>query len=521
MLKKILSILLAVLLIGFAPITSAYADEFDEDNNVALEDFEELSICQATLEDDFEDNSVIVVMKRDYGGINKVYENNYFGNAFYKIQDNFYIEEDIEEKNLANIEDFRQILQLFLVNPGKENVLIAIKELEKRDDILSAEPDYIRQYESCAITIPPNDTEYIKQWNLPHISAPAAWDDTQGDRSVKVGVLDSGVFSHTDLNANVTTGYSVPLGHANFDDSTGARFGHGTYVAGVIGAIGNNATGITGVCWNVTIVPIKLESFGTGGVSIVQALKYAIENEIFIINMSFKYDGFDTVDYNAIRNYGAWGGLVVAGAGNDAKDNDGNNPAYPASYNLPNVISVGATGAGSNSDRFAKPTDWGWQPGDPHGSNYGATTVDLFAPGTSILSTSSEAKCNLPVISGNRPCEYVDNNISASGLRNGTTHVAPGYHNVRGTSFAAPHVTGVAALMKSINPTLTAAQIKSLILRKVDKGADLNPNNDLVGKCVTNGRLNASKAVKAAKPKYTVTYLGKLQLFLLEHGLEQ
>ena len=460
MLKKILSILLAILLIGFAPIISAYADDFPEDNNATFEDFEKLIVCQATLQDDFEDDSVIVVMKQAYGGINKVYNENHFGNMFNEIQDRFYIEGVIEENDLVNVEEFHQILQLFLKTPGKTNVLEAIKELEKRDDILSAEPEYINQIDLCA---EPNDPRYKsgEQWNLPHISAPAAWNIEKGSRAVKVGVLDTGVLPHDDLTANVTTGYSIPPGWADTDQRTG----HGTRVAGIIGAVGHNKLGISGVCWNVTIVPIKYSSFGTGGVSIGQALEYAANNEIHIVNMSLGSYSFNSNHYNAIRNYS---GLVVASAGNDNNNND-TKPHYPSDYELPNIISVGA------SDKDDKRISYG--SGNDTGSNYGANNVDLFAPSSDLLTTG---------VNGND------------------------YHHYTtwgGTSMAAPHVTGVAALIRSANSTLSATQVKHLILENVDvAGAGLKPNSNLAGKCVTGGRLNAYKAVNAAKSKYTVTY---------------
>ena len=202
--------------------------------------------------------------------------------------------------------------------------------------------------------------------------------------------------------------------------------GHGTHVAGIIGAQGNNEIGISGVAWNIRLVSLRVfDSNGYGYLSDVKrAIDFATNENIPILN----YSGGSSSDHNgckkAIENYP---GLFVCAAGNDNQDNDSHG-YFPGNYNFDNLISVGAININGN-----RPTSLQWQVdenGKPQGSNYGATTVDIFAPGDTIVST-------VP-----------------------TSVYSKGYVRYEGTSMATPHVTGVAALMLSINPNLTPQQIK-------------------------------------------------------------
>ncbi len=215
---------------------------------------------------------------------------------------------------------------------------------------------------------------------------------------------------------------------------------HGTHVAGTIAAQGNNGIGVTGVNWQARIMVLKFMGPNGGYTSdAVEALNYAVANGVKISNNSWGGGGGSLTLQQAISKADSAGHLLVAAAGNSGSNND-TTPSYPASYNNPNIISVAAT-----SDRDALASF----------SNFGATTVDLAAPGVNIMST-------LP---GNR------------------------YSSYNGTSMATPHVTGAAALIKSNFPGLDDAQIKNRILQSVDKKANLQ------GTSVTAGRLNAAGAL--------------------------
>jgi len=201
--------------------------------------------------------------------------------------------------------------------------------------------------------------------------------------------------------------------------------GHGTHVAGTIGAVGNDGRGIAGVNWQVSILPLKfLSDSGSGSTSAaIAAINYATDLRnrgvnIVATNNSWGGGGYSTALRDAIRRHGEAGILFVAAAGNDAANNDVT-PSYPANYDLPNVISVAAL---DRSDRLAS------------FSNYGSTTVHIGAPGVAIYSTTP----------GNRYASY------------------------NGTSMAAPHVAGVAGLLAAANPQATVAEIRSAIL---DRGS--------------------------------------------------
>ena len=249
--------------------------------------------------------------------------------------------------------------------------------------------------------------------------------------------MEAGIANHSDLNANLLSG--------NFTPSSTANLSHGTHVAGIIGAVSNNSIGTVGIA-QVSIVPLNWNDF-------VGGLDYANNNDISIINASFYFTttvngvtvpaGPSTAQYNAINNYK---GLLICSAGNDGNNTDGS-PQYPACYDLPNVLSVAST---DSSDALAS------------SSNYGTTSVDLAAPGVGILST----------IPGNT------------------------YGNMSGTSMAAPHVTGVAALIKSKYPNISTLDLKDAILRGAD--ATVTPTGRVAG----NRRLNARGALQAVRFQY-------------------
>ncbi|MCI0456167.1 MAG: S8 family serine peptidase [Gemmataceae bacterium] len=290
-----------------------------------------------------------------------------------------------------------------------------------------------------------------------------------GSKSVYVGVLDEGIqVLHPDLKANVWTNPYDPVdgidndGNGYRDDTNGWDFyynnrtvydggswgwqdAHGTHVAGTIGAVGGNGLGVAGVNWDVTLISAKfLGPYGGSISNAARAIDYLTDLKlrhglnIVAINASWGGGGYSQALYNALSRANDAGILFVAAAGNNGVNTD-STKFYPAGYNLPNVISVAAI---SSSGGLAS-----W-------SNYGATSVDLGAPGVSIYST-------LP---SNR------------------------YGAYSGTSMAAPHVTGAAALYKSVYPGATAAEIKNAIL----SSASLTPTTSLAGRTATGGRLDVA-----------------------------
>lgn len=318
-------------------------------------------------------------------------------------------------------------------------------------------------------TAVPNDPYYSLQYAPPLIQAPAAWGVSTGNRTVVVAVLDSGIdLTHPDLAGNLWTnprdvaangiddelnGFIDDVNGWNFIDGTNNvqdGFGHGTHVSGIIGAVGNNAVGVTGLSWQVQLMPLKiLNNSGVGTASAaVAAINYVtlmrrdFETNIVVSNNSWGAGGIaSTVMRDAIRAMGDVGISFVAAAGNSASNND-LVPNYPSSYDVSNVISVAAS---TSTDTLAAFT------------NYGATSVDLAAPGTLIYST---------VLGG-------------------------AYNYLSGTSMAAPQVAGSVAVLAAAKPGVTVAQIRAAILGSTDTIPGM------VGKTVTGGRLNITGAMKS------------------------
>jgi subtilisin family serine protease len=297
---------------------------------------------------------------------------------------------DVQSYNTHNIMGAKLIKKIGI--KGLERVTLpqglsvpdAIQAYKAHPDVEYAEPNYI--VKASAI---PNDARFGEQWGLHNtgqvingsagksgadINAPEAWDILQGS-SVIVAVIDSGIdSSHPDIAANLIAGYDF----VENDNIPNDLNGHGTHVAGIIGAVGNNATGITGVSWSAKIMALKvLDQNGEGTIAdIIEAIDYAAKNNARVINMSFSGSDFSQSLYDSIASYPNV--LFVAAAGNGGEDNlgdDNDNPQYteyPASFDLPNIISVAATDQTDNLADF---------------SNYGLTSVDVASPGANILST--------------------------------------------------------------------------------------------------------------------------------------
>ncbi len=514
--------------------------------------------------------------------------------------------------------------------PDETSVEEAIAAFEADPDVAYAEPNYV--YEIAAV---PNDTSFAQLWGLSQasdkdIDAPEAWDLTTGSKEIVVAVIDTGVaYDHPDLAANIWTN-DDPLGGSDqddngfVDDTNGWDFisndrtpldanEHGSHVAGTIGARGNNALGVTGVNWQVSIMPLRAGN-ASGGLpdsAILGAIQYACANGARVVNGSFSGVGFSQAILDAITSSACANTLFVFAAGNGGVDGVGDDndaaPQYPCGYATTRIVCVAATDQNDARASF---------------SNYGATSVDLAAPGVAVFSTipkftdvetdgfegtptefdarwgvasspaghplwgrqspgasgtfvlsdspagdySADTLTHIRSLSGadlsgrsgcalgysmhlateldhdyfaisaassfggpytlqaawtgftapgfwrfytelgtfdGRPNVFVrfdllsDGSVQADGVqiddlafRCLTTQPAAGeYRNLNGTSMAAPHVAGAAALVFARDPTLTPAQVRSILLSTVDPIAGL--------KVASGGRLNAGRAVAA------------------------
>jgi subtilisin family serine protease len=311
-----------------------------------------------------------------------------------------------------------------------------------------------------------------------------AWDVTQGTSDTVVAVIDTGVdLTHPDLSASLwvnpgeiagnhvdddDNGFTDDVNGWDFysgDDSPQDLNGHGTHVAGIAAAQADNAEGGAGVCPGCRIMALRAGS-PQGSLpqsDILQAISYAWRNGADVINMSFGNHIWSGFERSAIATAGANGVLVVASAGNDSSDNDylgwlhgvSFGPAYPASFDLPNIISVAAS---TDKDFYGYETGCYQRTRSPRClfTNWGRTSVDLAAPGVDIQST----------------------------------WLGGGYQIEDGTSMSAPFVSGVAGLVKSLNASYSVAQIKNAILNSVG-----HPENIRGRYSVTAGRIDALAAL--------------------------
>jgi subtilisin family serine protease len=337
------------------------------------------------------------------------------------------------------------------------------RRLRSMPGVRYAEPDLLVERSQTI----PNDPMWSSQWDMQAIRAPAAWDLTTGSPGAVVGVLDTGIdLTHPDLRDRLWTNPGeIPANGVDdehdgwIDDVHGVDCaaddgdpidddGHGTHVAGTIGAAGNDGVGIAGVGWNIRLMALDIfKPNGTAAVSdITQCVDYAIAHGIRVTNNSWGGATFSQAEYDAFVRARNAGILMVAAAGNTGWNVD-TTPLYPAAFDLDNVISVGA----SQSDDAL--VSW---------SCYGPTSVDIAAPGVGILSTWP------------------------------TYLYAPGYWAMDGTSMASPHVAGVAALILSAVPGATYPFLRQAILSSAE------PVAALAGKVATGGRLDASAALTSA-----------------------
>ncbi len=338
------------------------------------------------------------------------------------------------------------------------------EELIASNLVTSCSPNFVIKTQAVS-----NDPSFEQLWGLSStqgIRAPAAWDVTKGTGNVVVAVIDSGVdYNHPDLKANMWVNDSEISGNGIDDDDNGYiddihgisaitssgdpmdQNGHGTHVAGTIGAKGNNAVGVVGVNWNVKIMALRfLDQNGSGSLSdAIEAINYMTEMKnkgvnIVVSNNSWGGIGFVQSLQNAIEASLNAGIIFVAAAGNSASDND-IAPSYPASYDLPGIVSVAAIDANQNLANF---------------SNYGLLSVHLAAPGVNIYST----------FPGNT------------------------YRSMSGTSMASPHVAGAIALLRAIDSTSS----NSAIIDRLYETAEPLPS--VTGVTYTGRKLNLERLIK-------------------------
>ncbi|GAB5405863.1 MAG: hypothetical protein Aurels2KO_40940 [Aureliella sp.] len=378
----------------------------------------------------------------------------------------------LDTQGLTVLREFSSIDAVLVSTRSGADLEQSVDRIGQIAGISYVEPDYLLEYNAV-----PNDPRFDQQWHYDNqgqtggtvdadIDLPEAWENFTGSEDVVIAVIDSGVdYTHPDLAPNMwrnpgeIAGDGIDNdGNGYIDDIFGIDpgsgdsdpqdfIGHGTHVAGTTSAAGNNGTGVSGVNWNAKIMALKIgtDFGGPSTAAAIEALDYIVNMKttfgvnVVVSNNSYGGGGFSQAMFDAIERSNDAGVVFVAAAGNSGTDNDvvAN---YPSGYDLDGIISVAAT---DHNDQLA-----GF-------SQFGATTVDIAAPGVDILSTT----------------------------------VGGGYGLNSGTSMASPHVAGVVGLLAGANPAANVAELKAAVLL----GAD--PLAQLSGDVVTGARLNAAKSL--------------------------
>lgn len=447
------------------------------------------------VEQDFSSNDVLVVLNAEASLKRKIYRPGDFSSIkISSIEDLTQISTNAivnnKKNDLVNYSNYKRVLRLKIKSNSKYDIIDAIKKLYKNKNVYYAGPNYTFEIASTY----PNDKYVNNQWALDDAKISSAWDLFKGNKSVLVGVLDTGIDGtnsdlipvlNKDLSRDFTSGEEKKI--TKIVDENG----HGTHVAGIIGATGNNETGISGVNWNASLVSLRVsdENGKSSIVNLAKAISFAQQNDIKILNFSSSVKS--NVDLQVEQAYNTcianYNGLFITSAGNNGIDIDGDQTAYPASCKADNIIAVGSYNEAGLKSSF---------------SNYGDTSVDIYAPGENILSTYIGALCkrrNYVFHDGTRLCEFSDNTIDylekqieameeswefvdenfSKFFDNSLKDVEPkdcierrhedyGFHYLSGTSMSAPYVAGVAALLLSTNSNLSTAEIKKAIIDSAD-----------------------------------------------------
>jgi len=377
------------------------------------------------------------------------------------------------------------------------NVRAAAARLRRDPTVAWAEPNWYRQP-----LVLPNDPAIGLQWGLTKANVTSAWNTEAGDEGTVIAIIDTGVDAdHPDLSDNLWTNLGEIPGNEVDDDANGYEddiygwdfvqqdatpqdllnppddAGHGTHVAGIAASEWNNNQGGSGVCPECSLMILRAGTGAAGFPSshVVAAIRYAADNGADVINLSIGGPQWGKAERNALKYAIGKGSLIVAAAGNEDRNNDTIDyspgfpygPSYPASYDLPGVISVAASTVGDGYAGF---------------SNVGRYSVDLAAPGAGIYST----------------------------VPNDT------YATFNGTSMSSPFVAGLAGLLRSAEPSMSPVQMKNAILNGIDKGLKS-------GRSLTNGRVNALDSISApdtsnATPKHDGVMSGAVSIGLKKSG---
>lgn len=384
-----------------------------------------------------------------------------------------------------------QLLRL----PSFTRVEAALPVLRADPDVVLAEPNYIRK----TLAYLPNDPLFDLQWALhatgqenfvpdseefrtvvdADMDLPEAWDadndgipDRTGDGSVTLAVIDTGFqLDHPDLAANFIAGFDFAEKDTDPSPDDAALHNHGTLVAGAAGAVGDNGEGIAGVIWNVKLMPLKVARIRNGASeltvdAILDAYDYARTHGADIVNASFGGPSFSQMEFNAIKALTDAGVLFVTSAGNFNANLDDSVASYPANYDIDRIVTVGATNRQDNLASF---------------SQYGPTRVDVAAPGLQIVLTDNGSTYTTP-----QNCGAEDGSGSCGSF---------------GTSFAAPHAAGVAALAQTYHPGIGALETKARLIEGGDPGAQGGDS----GRLSAGGRVNANDSLNlAARPAIVI-----------------
>lgn len=366
--------------------------------------------------------------------------------------------------------------------PSALDVPGALAMLAADPAIEYAEPNYLRRRHA----VTPNDPRFSSQWGLSNTGQPNfvdggpagtpgadlnlrnAWDldsngipDRTGRGLVTIAIIDDAFeTTHPDLAANMVAGYDFVQGDSN-PAPADASESHGTAVAGAAAAVGGNGEGIAGAAWNERIMPLR---FGFDVATQIEAFDFARLRGAQIINASFGGPGYSRAEVEAIQALNQAGILFVASAGNQDSNLDLSGATYPANYALPNVLAVAATNRQDGLASF---------------STYGPTTVPLAAPGLQIVTTT---------------------------LNGGYTTTG-----ISGTSFSAPYVAGIAALIRDYLPAASPREIKARLINASEAGLD---GSNPVDRRTAGGRLDARNALSLSagpslviRPQQTGSYV--------------